>query len=45
MVKSPEGVEDFLAWLDQYSEASNIKFTITISADVNDATDGIKKYF
>ena len=45
MVKSPEGVEDFLAWLDQYSEAAKIKFTITISADVNDATDGIKKYF
>ena len=45
MVKSPEGVEDFLAWLDQYSEASNIKFTITISADVALATDTMKTYF
>ena len=45
MVDSKEGVEDFLDWLDQYGKAANIKFTITISADVNDATEGIKKFF
>lgn len=45
MVDSKEGVEDFLAWLDAYGEAAGIKFTITISADVNEATEGIKKYF
>ena len=45
MVDTTDGVEEFLAWLEQYSEASGIKFTITISADVADATEGIKKYF
>lgn len=45
MVDNKEGVEDFLAWLDKYSEESGIKFTITISADINEATEGIKKYF
>ena len=45
MVDSKEGVEDFLDWLDKYGTAAGIKFTITISADVNDATEGIKKFF
>jgi len=45
MVESKDGVEDFLAWLDKYSEAEGIKFTITISADIAEATEGIKKYF
>ena len=44
MVDTQDGVEDFLAWLEKYSEAEGIKFTITISADVAEATDGIKKY-
>ena len=30
---SPE-VEEFLAWLDRFSEANQVKFTITISADI-----------
>ena len=45
MVDTTEGVDDFLAWLAQYSETCNIKFTITISADVADATEEMKKYF
>ena len=45
MVDCKEGVEDFLAWLDKYSEAEGIKFTITISADAESACDGIKQYF
>ena len=45
MVDSKDGVEEFLAWLDKYSEAEGIKFTITISADIAEATEGIKKYF
>ena len=36
---------EFLDWLDNFSEKNNIKFTITISADIAEATDGIKKYF
>ncbi len=45
MVDTQDGVEDFLAWLEKYSEAEGIKFTITISADIAEATEGIKKYF
>lgn len=37
--------EEFLDWLEAFSERNNIKFTITISADAALATDGIKKYF
>ena len=38
-------VEEFLAWLDSFSEANNIKFTVTISADIALATDALKAYF
>ena len=41
---SPE-VEEFLAWLSKFAEKNNIKFTITISADVALATDTMKTYF
>ena len=37
--------EDFLDWCDVFSERENVKFTITISADINLATDRIRKYF
>ena len=38
-------VEAFLDWLDQFSEANGLKFTVTISADEALATEGIRKYF
>ena len=41
---APE-VEEFLAWLDKFSEKNNVKFTITISADVSLATETMKTYF
>ena len=41
---SPE-VEAFLAWLNQFGKQNNIKFTITISADVARATEAMKTYF
>ena len=37
--------EEFLDWLNGFSEKNNIKFTVTISADASLATEGIKKYF
>lgn len=37
-------VERFLDWLDGFSEKNRIKFTITLSAKVQLAGDGIKKY-
>lgn len=37
-------VERFLDWLEAFSERYGIKFTITLSAKVQLAADGIKKY-
>ena len=37
--------EDFLDWLERFSEKNGIKFTVTISADASIATEGIRKYF
>ena len=36
--------ELFLDLLDVFGEKNNIKFTVTISADLGLATDGMKKY-
>ena len=36
--------EDFLNWMDAFGEANNIKFTVTVSADVGLATDGMQRY-
>ena len=44
-VESDRETEDFLDWLDKFSEAHKIKFTITISDDAELAPEGIKKYF
>jgi len=37
--------ENFLDWLNTFSEKHNIKFTVTISDDASLASEGIKKYF
>ena len=37
-------VEEFLNWLDIFGEKNNIKFTVTISAEISSATDGMQKY-
>lgn len=39
------GAEDFLDWLEAFSVRENIKFTLTLSAPIETATDRIKKYF
>lgn len=36
--------ENFLKWLDVFGEKNNIKFTVTISADQESATDEMKKF-
>ena len=36
--------EDFLDWLNAFSEKEHIKFTVTISADISSATDGMGRY-
>ena len=38
-------VEEFLDWLNRFSDKNNIKFTVTISADSDLASEGIRKYF
>lgn len=37
-------VESFLQWVVDFSKSNGVKFTITISAAEESATDGIKKY-
>ena len=37
--------ENFLNWLDAFGEKNNIKFTVTISADAELASEGVRKYF
>ena len=37
--------EDFFDWCENFSVQENVKFTITVSADIALATDRIKKYF
>lgn len=37
--------EEFLAWLNNFGEKYNIKFTITISDEPDLAPEGIKQYF
>jgi len=39
-----QATEDFLNWLDSFGEKNGIKFTVTISADLAVATDGMQKY-
>ena len=36
--------EEFLNWLDAFGEKNSVKFTVTISADPEAATDGMKRY-
>ena len=39
-----QAVETFLGWLDRFSHNNSVKFTVTISADEETATDGLKQY-
>ena len=36
--------EEFLNWLDVFGEKNSVKFTVTISADPEAATDGMKRF-
>ena len=37
--------EAFFEWMEAFSAANGVKFTITISADISCASDAVKKYF
>ena len=43
--KSLEDAEAFLNWCEAFSAREGVDFTVTLSADSSQATDGIKKYF
>ena len=40
-----EEAESFFEWCESFGLKENVKFTITISVDINKATDRIRKYF
>ena len=40
-----EEAEAFFEWCEQFGLKEHIRFTITISVDINKATDRIRKYF
>ena len=42
--KDAQGIEDFLNWLDVFSEKNMVKFTVTLSADEADATEGMRRF-
>ena len=42
--KDYHAVEKFLNWLDVFSENNTVKFTVTISGDESEATEGMQKY-
>ena len=44
-VNPDERTVEFLDWCESFSSREGVKFTISISADIALATDGIKKYF
>ena len=39
-----QAVENFLQWLDCFSEKNDVKFTVTVSADEDVATEGMRQY-
>jgi len=40
-----ERADEFFRWCESFSQRENVKFTITVSADIALATDEMKKYF
>ena len=42
--KSVQALEDFLAWLDKFSEEEKISFIISISADPDTVSDKVRAY-
>ncbi len=38
-------VEQFLDWLEDFSEKNGVRFTVTISAEIGLAHEGVAKYF
>ncbi len=43
--EDPDQAAEFLAWCEEFGKANKLEFTVTISAAVDSATDGIRKFF
>ena len=39
-----QDAENFLAWLDRFSNSYGVKFTVSVSGDPESATDGMQRY-
>ena len=37
-------IEKYLNWLERFSDKNMVKFTVTVSADADTATDGMRHY-
>ena len=42
--KEDRQIENFLDWLDRFSEKNEVKFTVTMTGDADTATDEMKRY-
>ena len=42
--KSPEALVSFMDWLSKFSEQEKISFVVSVSADLENAPEGVKKY-
>lgn len=42
--KSPEALEQFVTWLEDFSEKQNIKFVLSVSLAVEECPESIKKF-
>jgi len=43
--KLDEDAVDFFEWCEDFGKRENVKFTITVSMDINKADERLKKYF
>ena len=44
-VELDDKTEEFLEWCEDFSKREDVKFTITISADISLASEKVRKYF
>ena len=42
--KSVEALDHFVTWLDAFSEAQNVEFVLSVSSDLENATENIKAH-
>lgn len=43
--KSPEELDKFVRWLDDFSEREKVEFVLSISGDADSVSENVKKHF